>query len=611
MTIILFVSSFIVYAQLITFEPNQTVKNEEFNHNFNHIRQLFLNKNATINFLQYNNQQIINKDSLENNFNVVRGLGINVTELTSNHIKSSEVNQAFIDMQSGALIFDDIPLSNNSLFSVVEDTLFNGNISVQNITGTISAQLISSPTNGILILNNNGSFSYTPNTNFNGSDSFVFRVSDGNNLSNTATVSLSISAVDDAPIANSSIPLSFNEDISTSVTLPYLDIEGDLATSCSITLFNNATPDGVCSCVGGICSIPIRSQLNYVGSGYINYTVTANGKVSNESTVSFTILPINDAPILNSLSLQTDINVIKTGFFIATDVDSSSFTYSVVSLPSNGILILNPSTGAYSYQPNLNYYGPDSFQIKANDGQVDSNILTVSIDVIGKGIINTAGIRTYFDGSFATSCNQYKNQVNGSKIYQGATGDGTYRIQNGANIINVTCDMTTSGGGWTKLIGSTSETSSALQTYIQSIASTNQLVGGTWTNNGYGLRISGTTGDAYSCIVYDKTSPFREIMFDYTSFYNSPSTCAGHMQVATSSSVLVATLDAWSNSIDGQIRTLNDVSGGKSRTDYINTPYSRTFTTDQTGLQVCFHRYAPSTYNFPQCTQAFRNMYVR
>ena len=59
--------------------------------------------------------------------------------------------------------------------------------------------LVSGPSHGTLTLNANGSFTYTPAANYNGSDSFTYRASDGTATSGLATVTLTVSAVNDAP----------------------------------------------------------------------------------------------------------------------------------------------------------------------------------------------------------------------------------------------------------------------------------------------------------------------------------------------------------------------------------------------------------------------------
>ena len=66
---------------------------------------------------------------------------------------------------------------------------------------TLSAVLVTGPSKGTLTLNEDGSFTYTPNANVNGSDSFTYKANDGALDSSAATVSITINAVQDAPVA--------------------------------------------------------------------------------------------------------------------------------------------------------------------------------------------------------------------------------------------------------------------------------------------------------------------------------------------------------------------------------------------------------------------------
>src|SRR5262249_55055220 len=66
---------------------------------------------------------------------------------------------------------------------------------------TLTASVVSNPAHGTLTLNGNGSFTYTPAANYNGPDSFTYVANDGTSDGNTATVSLTVNAVNDAPVA--------------------------------------------------------------------------------------------------------------------------------------------------------------------------------------------------------------------------------------------------------------------------------------------------------------------------------------------------------------------------------------------------------------------------
>jgi VCBS repeat-containing protein len=74
------------------------------------------------------------------------------------------------------------------------------------------AHLVSGPVHGELQILENGSFTYTPTANFNGHDSFTYKVSDGKAESAVATVSLQVKAVDDAPVFGSTPTTSFTID---------------------------------------------------------------------------------------------------------------------------------------------------------------------------------------------------------------------------------------------------------------------------------------------------------------------------------------------------------------------------------------------------------------
>src|SRR5207302_10155153 len=101
---------------------------------------------------------------------------------------------------------------------------------------TLTAVLVSGPTKGSLTLNANGSFTYTPNANVNGTDSFTYKANDGALDSNTATVTITINAVNDAPVAQND---GYTTDEDTSLTVNVAqgvlvndaDVEGDTLTA--------------------------------------------------------------------------------------------------------------------------------------------------------------------------------------------------------------------------------------------------------------------------------------------------------------------------------------------------------------------------------------------
>jgi Bacterial Ig domain/F5/8 type C domain/Calcineurin-like phosphoesterase len=94
----------------------------------------------------------------------------------------------------------------------------------------------------------------------------------------------------------------------------------------------------------------------------------------------FSITKANSPPVANNQAVTTNKNTAKPITLTATDPNNDPLTYTIVTQPAHGTI--TGGTGASrTYTPNTNYVGPDSFTFKANDGKVDSNTATVSINV--------------------------------------------------------------------------------------------------------------------------------------------------------------------------------------------------------------------------------------
>ena len=122
-------------------------------------------------------------------------------------------------------------------------------------------------------------------------------------------------------------------------------------------------------------------------NGVDSFTYKANdsSKDSDEATVTITVNSVNDAPVAfdDSYSVDEDsiLNVNEPGI-LANDTDLEGDTLNAVLVDSttNGTLTLN-ANGSFSYTPNPDFNGADSYTYKANDSYDDSNIATVSITV--------------------------------------------------------------------------------------------------------------------------------------------------------------------------------------------------------------------------------------
>src|SRR5207237_584766 len=100
---------------------------------------------------------------------------------------------------------------------------------------------------------------------------------------------------------------------------------------------------------------------------------------SNVATVSLTVRPVNDAPVTDDGAVSTDEDTVVPIALSAHDVDSAVLDYALVTRPAHGRLAGTPPN--LSYTPDRDFNGDDSFTFVATDGELDSNIATVSITV--------------------------------------------------------------------------------------------------------------------------------------------------------------------------------------------------------------------------------------
>src|SRR5439155_11136537 len=105
---------------------------------------------------------------------------------------------------------------------------------------TLTAVLVAVPAHGTVIVLANGGFTYTPAANYNGSDSFTYAASDGIATSNVATVALTVTSVNDAPVAvNDAVTTA--EDTAVSGNVLANDTDADAGTTLTAALVASPT----------------------------------------------------------------------------------------------------------------------------------------------------------------------------------------------------------------------------------------------------------------------------------------------------------------------------------------------------------------------------------
>jgi VCBS repeat-containing protein len=279
---------------------------------------------------------------------------------------------------------NDAPIAVDDTATTPEDTAVVLNLVANDSdvdSGMLSVVSLSAPLHGSAVLNADGTVSYTPDANYFGPDSFTYRTNDGQaDSANVATVSITITTVNDAPIAVDDTATT-PEDTLVVLDLLANDSDADSSTLSVVSLSAPLHGSAVLNADGTVSYTP---DANYFGTDSFTYrTNDGQADSTNVATVSITITPVNDAPIAVDDTATTPEDTAVVLNLVANDSDIDSSTLSVVSLsaPLHGSTVLN-ADGTVSYTPDANYFGPDSFTYRSNDGQTDSaNVATVSITI--------------------------------------------------------------------------------------------------------------------------------------------------------------------------------------------------------------------------------------
>ena len=209
-------------------------------------------------------------------------------------------------------------------------------------------------------------------------------MSDGTVTSAFASVLIAVNPVNDAPVA---VNNTYQTPEETALAIPLRPL-GVLGNDTDVDDLQGSL---TAELVGG----PGHGALTFNANGTFTYTpgtdfagqdtftyraVDPHGAVSNAATVTLTVQDVNDTPVAADATFETNEDEPLAGTLAASDVDGDLLSFSLVGAPINGVVeLLAPD--AFTYTPDPNFFGTDSFTFKANDGDLDSNVATVFITI--------------------------------------------------------------------------------------------------------------------------------------------------------------------------------------------------------------------------------------
>jgi VCBS repeat-containing protein len=274
---------------------------------------------------------------------------------------------------------NDLPIVTNKNFTLAEDAVFQSSVSAGNsdVEGSLLTYSTSAQSQGgLIILNADGGFTYTPNANWFGSESIAIQVCDNQGGCSTLQLNLTVTAVNDLPTISNTI-FNTNEDNAFLGNLNTIasDVENPTLTFTIITPPSN----------GNLSSSPNGSFIytpasNFFGNDVVTVSACDAANACVNGTITFIVASINDAPLVLDRSITMNEDETTSGTLVLSDVDHSSLVVSVVQSAQNGQFTID-NQGQFTYAPSANFFGSETITLSVCDALSACDAATISFQV--------------------------------------------------------------------------------------------------------------------------------------------------------------------------------------------------------------------------------------
>jgi VCBS repeat-containing protein len=266
-----------------------------------------------------------------------------------------------------------------------EDGVINGALAAtDDDNDPLTYAIETGPQNGNVVVHADGTYTYTPGANYNGTDTFTYKVTDTSGESSIATVALTVNAVNDGPqaVVDSA---STNEDVALVISAAQLlandtDIDaGDTTTLVSVqdALHGTVSFDGT--------SATFIPDADYNGPASFTYTMVDSAGATSTASVSLTVNAMNDAPVAFADSGNTDEDislVVSASDLLANDTDvDAGDTKTLVSVQGAAHGTVSFDGTNVTFVPDADYNGPASFSYTMADSAGATSTATVNLAV--------------------------------------------------------------------------------------------------------------------------------------------------------------------------------------------------------------------------------------
>jgi len=261
--------------------------------------------------------------------------------------------------------------------------------------------------------------SYDPNGQFaslkpgeQATDSFAYTISDGHGHTSTAGVLVTITGIDDPPVAVKDAKTLTEDDPATAINVLAndTDVDGGPKSIASVTQPAN----GTVVITGGGTGLTYQPAANFCGTDTFTYTLNGGSKATVTATVTCVDdLPtaVNDSKTLNEDAGATAVDVLAND----TDIDGGPKSVASVTQPANGTVVITGSGTGLTYQPNANYCNsppgttPDTFTYTLNGGS--SATVSVTVECVDDPPTAVNDSKTVVEDASATAVDVLANDT--------------------------------------------------------------------------------------------------------------------------------------------------------------------------------------------------------
>lgn len=300
--------------------------------------------------------------------------------------ENSDFNIVQLSYTRVSTVVTEPPEVTDDTFVVDEDAELVGNVLANDTDPegeSLSANLQSAPSDGMVNLASDGGFTYLPDSDFNGVDSFTYQALDGEGGVSQGVVTITVNPINDAPVAVEDVAFTQeNTSVSINAADNDTDVDGNLVPGSAVVVTTASNGDVSNDGNGIFVYTPANG---FDGEDSFTYRIfDAAGAASEETTVAIAVA-VNQPPTASDDFVNTQVDTLATFNVLTNDNDAEGDPLSVASVDVNAAsfngTLVNNGEGSFTYTPDAGFIGTDVFSYTISDSQGGTDTATVNITV--------------------------------------------------------------------------------------------------------------------------------------------------------------------------------------------------------------------------------------